>query len=79
LELLQQLVNMPALDDSGNPILDQTGQPVPGRVARIIQENPDVLALVQKRMKFESVQDQQFDNAQTGRLGVQPSQPTTRS
>ena len=75
LQMLQQLINLPMLDAQGQPVTDpQTGQPVPGRVARIVAENPDVAVLVQKRLEFEHFQDQQFDNAQTGRDGVKPVQ-----
>jgi hypothetical protein len=76
LQMFQQLINMPAMDDSGQPITDpNTGQPVPGRVARIIQENPDAAALVMNRLKFEEMQAQQLENADIGRKGVEPMQP----
>lgn len=76
LQMLQQLIQMPAMDDKGQPITDpQTGQPVPGRVARLMQENPDAAALVMNRLKFEQMQAQQLENADIGRRGVQPMQP----
>jgi hypothetical protein len=75
-QMIEQLVNMPAMDDQGNPLTDpQTGQPVPGRIARIMQENPDAAALVMNRLKFEQMQAMQLENADIGRKGVKPTQP----
>lgn len=74
--MLEQLINMPATDEQGQPLTDpQTGQQVPGKIARTMQQDPDVAALVMKRHKFETFQAQQMQNADTGRLGVEPGQP----
>lgn len=75
-EMMEQILTLPAMAEDGTPITTAAGQPLPGRMARIMQENPDVAALVEKRMKFERMQADQFDNAQIGRTGVKPSQPT---
>jgi hypothetical protein len=75
-EMLEQILTLPAMSEDGSPIISAEGQPLPGRMARIMKENPDVAALVQKRMKFEKMQADQFDNAQIGRTGVKPSQPS---
>jgi hypothetical protein len=76
-QMIEQLINMPAMDEDGNPIADpQTGQPVPGRIARIMQQNADAAALVMNRLKFEQTQAMQLENADIGRRGVSPTQPT---
>jgi hypothetical protein len=77
-QMLNEIINLPAIDEEGNPITDEAGQPVPGRIARILQENPDVAALVSKRAKFEGFQASQFDNAEVGRTGVEPKQITAQ-
>lgn len=65
-----------AMDEKGQPIPNgDTGEAIPGRGPRIIMENPDVAALVQKRIKFEHMQQQQQDvNPTIGRLGIDPEQ-----
>jgi hypothetical protein len=74
-QLLQQLIEMPLIQ-KGQPVMDETtGRPMPNRILRIIQENPDVAELVKKRIEFETIQAQQFENAEIGRTGVQPTQP----
>jgi hypothetical protein len=74
LQHTQQLIQQPAMDDKGKPMTGPDGQPIPGRIARIIQENPDVAAFVQKTMaNYQFLLDQQA-NATTGRVGVEPVQ-----
>ena len=73
--MIQQLINMPAMGEDDQPIADpQTGQPVPGRVARIMMENPDAAAAVMRRMKFEQFWAAQGKNAVEGRKGVKTLQ-----
>jgi hypothetical protein len=73
--MIQQLIEMPALDDKDQPMLNpQTGQPIPGRVARIMQENPDAAAAVLRRLKFEQFWAAQGKNAVEGRRGVKTLQ-----
>lgn len=66
LQILQQALTTPNPDGS------------PSRVQRILAENPDVMALLENRMKFHEVQKQQTkDNPAIGRLGVEPLQSQT--
>lgn len=45
----------------------------PTRVQRILAENPDVMALLQNRLKFHQFQiDETIKNPRIGRLGVEP-------
>lgn len=74
-QFIEQMLQMPALDDKGRALTGEDGQPVPNRMMRVIQENPDVAALVTNRLKFEQFQAQQMKNADTGRKGVKPIQP----
>jgi hypothetical protein len=75
LQRIQQLLGMAALDEQGQPITNpQTGQPMPGRVARIYQNNPDVKALVDDTMKNEWFLATQQSNAEIGRTGVKAVQ-----
>lgn len=74
-EMIQQLIDMPAMDEGEQPIVDeQTGQPVPGRVNRIMRENPDAAAAVMRRLKFEQFWAAQGKNALEGRKGVSTQQ-----
>jgi hypothetical protein len=76
-QMIQQILSAPATDDAGNPIVDETtGQPLTNRLARIAEESPDVAAIIDRRLKFETTQASQVKNKQIGRLGVQPEQPT---
>ncbi len=46
------------------------GQPT--RAQRLFTEDPEVQALVMNRLRFHAVQIQQMENAQTGKIGVEP-------
>lgn len=76
-DVMTQISQMPALDDKGQPIIDEaSGQPTPGRVARILMENPDAAALWTKRFNWETFQAQQMQNARDGANGgISPEQP----
>lgn len=71
-QMILQALQRPAMGENGKPIVDEsTGQPLPGRIARIMREDPEVAALIMNRLKFEQRQAEQFDNADTGRRQVE--------
>lgn len=72
-QLLQQLINMPSINEDGQPITDEaTGQTLPNRGSQIVQTQPGPQAKYLRRLKFEQMQATQTQNASTGRLGVKP-------
>lgn len=46
------------------------GQPT--RAQRLFAEDPEVQALIMNRLRFHALQIQQMENAQTGKIGVEP-------
>ncbi len=76
-KLIQDMLTAPAVDDKGQPIPGPDGQPVPARLMRLMDENPDVKAVIQNRLKFEQFQADQLQNAQIGKTGVEPLQPAS--
>lgn len=76
-DIMAQLAQMPAMDEKGQPIPDpESGQAMPGRVARILMENPDTAGIWNKRFQWETFEAQQLNNARDGKNGgIAPSQP----
>ena len=70
-----QALQRPAIDDKGKPIVDEgTGQPLPGRVAQIAMQHPDVAALITNLLKSYEFNIDQQKNVEIGRKGVKQLQ-----
>ena len=64
------------MDDKGQPIIGEDGQPMPGRARAIAMGDPTANALVQNLLKHDEFEGQQQDNVEIGRKGVKQLQPT---
>jgi hypothetical protein len=74
-QLTQSILNMPAIDPKGQPIMDpNTGRPYPGRARAITMSDPTAATLVENLMKHEDFESAQQDNVEIGRKGVKQLQ-----
>jgi hypothetical protein len=79
-QVIQSILDMPAIDDKGQPIPDpQTGGPMPGRARMIALNDPTAGTLVQNLLKHEQFESEQQDNVEIGRKGVKELQPVDQS
>jgi hypothetical protein len=75
LGVTQKILSLPALDEKGEPIVDEvSGQPLPGYAQTMVAARPDVKALFINLMKHEQFESDQQENVEIGRIGVEPIQ-----
>jgi hypothetical protein len=71
---IQSILQAPATDEAGKPIMGPDGRPAPGRAGQIYLNMPSVAALVDKTIQNEAFIKEQQNNVQVGKTGVQPVQ-----